>query len=1581
MTPNLLSDLAAGLPVRNWLVLGPFVIKTSPHFEREYMYERARILDIDYLEAEGGETRVKPALGVSHANVGLGSKRLAWQPYPEENLWGMRIAGGIIYETVQRNCVIYAAALIESDRDCLALLDAHHSGMKVWMNGALVCNEPYGLTKGVRLSMPSKPMRLRKGGNLLLIKFRPGYICDGVDFTVRRVMVSPLMSADSVPVALGRIRPTACFRGDLARPWQVVEAALLNTAADPVSVRAILESQDGLSEESAVVRCAPGAATPVRLALDVAECEPGTRVEAVYRVELDGRPALLAPFAFQAGEAPKHDGVVFVLSSFHFDTTYHEEQRVYAMGAFDIVRDYCRLHREDPHFRSIISEVDYLKPYADVYPEDRDTLFRAFREGRSEPDVMYNQPNEQTCGGEALVRNFLYGQLIHGRVFGRICRVYGPGDVFGHPNQLSQIARKSGCIGVAWDKHIFNFPPVFEHLALDGSTLPHKRGDASLGAVHPTGLTVGTGSLNQTPPTDWHGTLLPAHRQGTYGDYMAAVCEAREKTGVHLPVTSRDMALYHAATALSRTELKIANRLGENVLIAAEKFATIASLLGAKYPEKAFDKAWRQILCGQHHDSITGTHNELSFIDLMNSYREVLDLGADVLGRSLDYLGLGIDVAGAKRPLIVFNSLAWERTDVVHAEIELGARKASAPLGGLERFGIADWKGKPVPFEVTRMRRDKKGVPIAADVTFVARDVPSLGYRTYQVVSSGKLPPECRTQPGAVIENEYYRIEVDAARGGGIVSLYDKKAKREVIAPAAGRVGNELAILAEVPDRAETQHEFYTTGLKMFSGDSPAHVEVVKGAVTATLRIRFAMGELCNVVQEITLAKGVRRVAFRTLLLDVQREDNLYCVTFPTNLKGAVPVFDERFGVVARNDSRNYLDFRTHRQIMFSDCAVYAANKWIEYGSTAILQMGRNKHALSMVGLVIPDDEGDVRVAGDLQRRLVQKGVTCTPWQDTGGPHWGSYQDHMDDDLLYTRFRISLGSGGKNRYTRKLLAAQPAAARKAFQRRLKDKGFAYLFVKDGGLLDPSWPSLPVLIIEAAASMELATACEALFADFSKTATIRLPGEVDATGTAHTVDDYGVAVLNVGTYANSVERGGVICMMLNHTCRWYGGTNNFPEGYLVPENRNHAYAYALYPHAGTWREADTQRAAHEFNHPLLARRIKRAQGFRARKPGAKPCLPPEAAFLTVAPKNVILAAMKPFGNPIVGFERSKSADTAQGIMVRLYDTEGIATQARIRFVSGMQQAWSANLLEERQADLPLDDGGLLLSVPPFSIETVGFEPGKLGRKLGRRVLGAEAEPAQPVWVRSWEHDAESMPMGYGALVGSISRKVVEEDEGRTLRIQVNVVNDYTDAPVQGTAALLLPEGWSAEPAIIPFNVPPLGHQPVAVVVRRPQADVAGQIRLRYEYDGQTFQDVLEVGQAFDPEMTAENRGDHILVTLTNWTGEALDAELALVTPIETWPRTLAGPHGLAGISPRTRGVHLEPGESVALRHDVTRVEDEALVPAASYWAVAKLMINGRIHLKRCDCRPARRRLDDHTWTLQYEETVRRRKDAR
>jgi hypothetical protein len=71
---------------------------------------------------------------------------------------------------------------------------------------------------------------------------------------------------------------------------------------------------------------------------------------------------------------------------------------------------------------------------------------------------------------------------------------------------------------------------------------------------------------------------------------------------------------------------------------------------------------------------------------------------------------------------------------------------------------------------------------LGRDLCFVAREVPGGGYRTYRLVPTGapSAPRGSARAEGLVVENEFYRLEVDEA-SGSLRSLYDKTAGRELV--------------------------------------------------------------------------------------------------------------------------------------------------------------------------------------------------------------------------------------------------------------------------------------------------------------------------------------------------------------------------------------------------------------------------------------------------------------------------------------------------------------------------------------------------------------------------------------------------------------------------------------------------------------------------------------------------------------------------------------------------------------------------------------------------------------------------------
>ena len=101
--------------------------------------------------------------------------------------------------------------------------------------------------------------------------------------------------------------------------------------------------------------------------------------------------------------------------------------------------------RREPEYKFVLAEVDYLKPYWDIRPEDRADLRRFFAEGRVE--VMggtYNEPNTNLTSPETTIRNFVHGIGFQRGVLGADPATAWQLDVFGHDPQFPGMAADAG---------------------------------------------------------------------------------------------------------------------------------------------------------------------------------------------------------------------------------------------------------------------------------------------------------------------------------------------------------------------------------------------------------------------------------------------------------------------------------------------------------------------------------------------------------------------------------------------------------------------------------------------------------------------------------------------------------------------------------------------------------------------------------------------------------------------------------------------------------------------------------------------------------------------------------------------------------------------------------------------------------------------------------------------------------------------------------------------------------------------------------------------------------------------------------
>ncbi|PPT04868.1 Alpha-mannosidase [Geitlerinema sp. FC II] len=94
---------------------------------------------------------------------------------------------------------------------------------------------------------------------------------------------------------------------------------------------------------------------------------------------------------------------------------------------------------------------------------------------------------------------------------------------------------------------------------------------------------------------------------------------------------------------------------------------------------------------------------------------------------------------------------------------------------------------------------------------------------------------------------------------------------------------------------------------------------------------------------------------------------------------------------------------------------------------------------------------------------------------------------------------------------------------------------------------------------------------------------------------------------------------------------------------------HRFSYAIYPHSGDWRDAETVRWGYRFNQPVVVR-----LGNSQTSSGH---LPPSMSWLTVKPKHFVVTAFK------------QAEDASRGWILRGYDSIGNAAKVEFDSVLG------------------------------------------------------------------------------------------------------------------------------------------------------------------------------------------------------------------------------------------------------------------------------------------------------------------------
>ncbi|XP_028679248.1 alpha-mannosidase 2C1 [Erpetoichthys calabaricus] len=578
---------------------------------------------------------------------------------------------------------------------------------------------------------------------------------------------------------------------------------------------------------------------------------------------------------------------VHAMGHCHIDTAwlwpYEETVRKCARSWVTAIR----LMEENPSFIFTCSQAQQFAWVKNWYPGLYSRIQHFVRRQQFVPvGGTWVEMDGNLPSGESMVRQFLEGQRFFHQEFGKYCTEFWLPDTFGYSAQLPQIMQNCGITRFLTQKLSWNLVNTFPHNTffwegIDGSkVLTHfppgnsyemkckvedllntVRNNKDKGRANHSALLFGFGDGGGGPTQGMLDRLervmdtdgLP-RVQISSPDKLFTALEAN--TSLLCSWTGELFLELHNGTYTTQAQIKLGNRQCETLLHDIEVASTLALIRDKNflYPLDRLHHLWRLLLLNQFHDVIPGSCIKLVVEDAIKYYNEIRNTGSALLKEALQAL---LPHNLEKSCHVVFNSMPWERTEVI-----------SVPGGSAE--------------------------PLLALVK-----VPSIGIASVEesVEPGCSVTVSTQADDSVILDNGILRLIVN--RNGCVISLCLIDSNREAI--LNGCSGNQFVIFDDIPlywDAWDVMDYHLQTRKPVTEIIEPVRIESsggLRGSVTFSLRI----GEASKLFQEIILDAQCPYVKFRTKV-DWKEAHKFLKVEFPVQVHSANATYEIQFGHLQR---------------------------------------------------------------------------------------------------------------------------------------------------------------------------------------------------------------------------------------------------------------------------------------------------------------------------------------------------------------------------------------------------------------------------------------------------------------------------------------------------------------------------------------------------------------------------------------------------------------------------------------------------------------------------------------------------------
>jgi len=602
--------------------------------------------------------------------------------------------------------------------------------------------------------------------------------------------------------------------------------------------------------------------------------------------------------------AASEDSDVYVIPFSHLDLFWAgSREECLSRGNF-IITKAVQIAAQHPDFRFLLEDEVFVAEYVESCrgSPELDELKRLVKAGRIEIGPKWAGIYQNLSRGESHVRNQLYGKRYAMEVFGVDPQVAHLGDLPGYTSQFPQILAKSDTPFMVQTRM---GPPdclLFRWWSPDGSTalvwnavkgygwgtfltstsmsdeqkqqrIQKDVADLRKNYQGPIFMNWGSDlfapseklvdSVSRASSPRFEGgtptTRSPLRiRLATPEEFFAAASKVQGT-----PELSGEIPSSWANIISSMSHLWPPAMAGADTLLLAERFAAINFALGyADYPQNEFERLWKLSLQTMDHNNF-GQGGSLGDARKLEYAEEVIRRSGEILRDMLRNIAERVrSPLTRSTSIVVFNPLNWKRDDVVKTHVSVYGDVGPGEIDDYRKaMRLVDEAGVAVPFQV---EQSYGTVSRAFEMVFVARDVPSLGYKTYFLTPGGqgesfldvcalKLDNPDPAKPKRIfgtdeLESEYYRVTVDRATGR--ITVFDKEWGRAAV--------KDMEVVATEMRGGDSLSKEPKSGRILPNTVSRAEVEE-NNPVRTVVRID---GDLAGVAitQRLFLHRGVKRI-------------------------------------------------------------------------------------------------------------------------------------------------------------------------------------------------------------------------------------------------------------------------------------------------------------------------------------------------------------------------------------------------------------------------------------------------------------------------------------------------------------------------------------------------------------------------------------------------------------------------------------------------------------------------------------------------------------------------------------------------